>query len=112
MADSISQSSPDQRDDVRRKSQIVARVTTAMPVGGREIAGDMVDLSTPNCACASWEGPLSFIGGHHHQCERYDVLSERRRWEAILRGLLAEIDGGVSNGPFYRTALKATGGAA
>lgn len=67
---------------------------------------DTVDLSTPSCECASWAGPLSLIGGHHHGCSRYDPLRERLKWQTILLGLLEEIDSGTANGPHYQTAAR------
>lgn len=83
--------------------------TTGMQATGAEKHVDTVDLSTPSCPCASWDGPISHIGGHHHLCVRYDANSERQRWTTLVNGLLDEIDGGVVNGPHYRTSLKATG---
>lgn len=68
-----------------------------------------VDLSTPACQCASWAGPLSYIGGHHHLCNRFDVQAERQRWSTLVNGLIDEICGKVENGPHFQTALKATG---
>ena len=70
---------------------------------------DTINLSTPSCPCASWEGPESHIGGHHHLCGRYDLLGERQRWGTLVNGLIDEMVGRVVNGPHYQTALKATG---
>lgn len=70
---------------------------------------DTIDLSTPSCQCASWAGPESHIGGHHHQCERFDLLGERQRWSSLVDGLVDEMAARVANGPHYQTALKATG---
>ncbi|CAB4177824.1 hypothetical protein UFOVP1004_16 [uncultured Caudovirales phage] len=73
------------------------------------VHGNTVDLSTPSCACASWEGPQSHVGGHHYLCERFDLAGERQRWVTLLGGLIDEVNAGVANGPHYCTAMKATG---
>lgn len=85
------------------------RDTTGTAAGATEKHMDTVDLSTPNCACASWEGPVSHIGGHHHLCVRYDSHGERQRWTTLVNGLIDEMTGKVESGHHYQTALKATG---
>lgn len=80
--------------------------TTGTAVGTTEKHADVVDLSTPSCPCASWAGPVSLIGGHHHNCERYDALRERMKWQTIVCGLLDEIDAGVTDGPHHQTAVR------